>query len=89
MTTPPRNPTANYLICPHCKSCVRSEVRDSRPHEGFIRRRRRCEECANTFATLEFPEGELMSQAEARALRKEMLQHLATAAHSIEAIDAD
>jgi|GEM_PF-2939814 len=40
------------VLCPACGS-TEHQVRDSRPIEGGIRRRRRCRACQNRFTTYE------------------------------------
>jgi transcriptional regulator NrdR family protein len=42
--------------CTRCGSEEKSGVVDSRPWNGFVRRRRRCENCFSTWSTIEVPE---------------------------------
>lgn len=38
--------------CPAC-GCTDSDVKDSRPHDGAIKRRRQCTKCGERFSTFE------------------------------------
>jgi len=45
------------MQCPKCGD-TESEVKDSRPHQDWIRRRRKCSACAHLFTTYERVEKE-------------------------------
>ena len=45
-------PTHDGILCPACGS-GRSSVIDSRPSDGYIRRRRECDDCSHRFTTRE------------------------------------
>ncbi len=45
--------TGPGLPCPKCAH-AESDVRDSRPGDGYIRRRRRCRVCATKWSTIEW-----------------------------------
>lgn len=40
------------MTCPMCGGCT--EVKDSRPDEESVRRRRQCKECGYNFFTVEY-----------------------------------
>lgn len=66
------------MKCPKCSS-TESEVKDSRPHQDWIRRRRKCHGCGHLFTTYErvAPEAETLkpeSVSRLRALVIEMLK---------------
>ena len=65
------------MKCPKCSN-TESEVKDSRPHQDWIRRRRKCCGCAHLFTTYERIEKEVEtlkpeSVSRLRALIIEML----------------
>ena len=41
------------MKCPHCKIDGDTEVKDSRPYETWIRRRRLCLACGKSYSTYE------------------------------------
>lgn len=49
---PLSRPTTPGIACASCES-VDTEVKDSRPQQNYIRRRRRCKNCGHRFTTRE------------------------------------
>jgi len=45
------------IVCPHCQ-CPDTEVKDSRPADAYIRRRRLCMKCFGRFTTYEVVKGD-------------------------------
>jgi len=39
--------------CPHCNKTTKAKVLESRPHDGFVYRRRACGGCFKTFVSSE------------------------------------
>lgn len=71
------------LLCPGCGDLTTHLVIDSRPHETYIRRRRKCQACAWKWTTYETPRAEsvpLDVDKVCRAIAKAMGAHPATEA---------
>lgn len=75
------------LQCPSCGATTRLDVKDSRPRENAIHRRRHCRKCGERFSTYEFSEAEIPSMSRSprdalkslRAMAQSIIQRANTA----------
>lgn len=75
------------IECPSCGSTI-NQTKDTRPQNGKVKRKRKCYNCSNTFATVEIAEGQKVSfQIDERAkvrLRK-LIENCRSSAEELEA----
>lgn len=76
--------------CPNCGSTT-SIVKDTRPRDRVIYRRRKCMRCKDTWATYEFPEAEVpsMQRHPRDALKALRAMALRIVAHADESLRDD